>query len=386
MIYNNKDENSKKSFILIVDDIPKNLQILGSILRNNNYDVAVATSGKQAIEIVSNSQPDLVLLDIMMPEMDGFEVCKILKSNFPDLPVIFITAKSEIDELVYGFEIGAVDYITKPFNASELLVRLKTHLSLKQSKDLLVQQKNELELLTKKLQNANQEKIEFLQIASHDLKNPLSSIMGYAELIQRFHKQFTEEKIEGFAIQIIDVVKRMNELINKLLDIEKIEMGKILLNIELLDACVLSENVFKEYIDKAKIKNIKLKKRFKVEKAFIKVDKIAFFQIIDNLLSNAIKYTNPNKSVSLMVNVIENKVIISVIDEGPGFTDDDKLKMFQKFSKLSAKPTGNETSAGIGLAIAKKLIDKMNAQLFLKTELGKGSTFEVIFELEKIME
>ena len=159
-----------------------------------------------------------------------------------------------------------------------------------------------------------------------------------------------------------------------------------MLNIELLDACVLSENVFKEYIDKAKVKNIKLKKRFKVEKAFIKVDKIAFFQIIDNLLSNAIKYTSPNKSVSLMVNIIERKAIISVIDEGPGFTNEDKSKMFQKFSKLSAKPTGNETSAGIGLAIAKKLIDKMNAQLFLKTELGKGSTFEVIFELEKIME
>lgn len=370
----------KKNLILIVDDIPKNLQILGSIIRNNNYDVAVATSGKQAIEIAKNSNPDIVLLDIMMPEMNGFEVCEILKKDCPELPVIFITAKTEIDEIVHGFEVGAVDYLTKPFNATELLVRLKTHLALKQSKDLLAQKNIELEALAENLKKVNDDKTEFLQIASHDLKNPLASIMGYAELIQRFHKQFSDEKIENFTQQIIDVIKRMNDLITKLLDIEKIESGKIFFNFEKLDVCAIMNDIVNEYSNKAKAKNIQLKYLNKVKEAFINTDKIAFQQIIDNLLSNAIKYTKPEKTVNVVLNVLENKVLVKIKDEGPGFTEEDKGKMFKKFTKLSAVPTAGENSAGIGLAITKHLIEKMKADLYFETELGIGSTFEVIIE------
>lgn len=370
----------KKNLILIVDDIPKNLQILGSILRNNNYDVAVATSGRQAIEIAKNSNPDIVLLDVMMPEMNGFEVCEILKKDCPELPVIFITAKTDIDEIVHGFEVGAVDYLTKPFNATELLIRLKTHLALKLSKDLLAQKNIELEALTENLKKVNDDKTEFLQIVSHDLKNPLASIMGYAELIQGFHKQFSDDKIENFSQQIIDVVKRMNDLITKLLDIEKIESGKIFFNNEKFDVCAILNDIVNDYTNKAKAKKIQLKYLNKVKEAFINTDKIAFQQIIDNLLSNAIKYTKPEKIVSVLVDVIGNNVLVKIKDEGPGFTEEDKCKMFKKFTKLSAVPTAGENSAGIGLAITKHLIEKMKADLYFETELGTGSTFEVIFE------
>lgn len=133
------DRKKKGPLVLIVDDVPKNLQVLGSILRNEDYKVAAATSGKQALEMLDKIRPDLVLLDVMMPGMDGFEVCKIIRSR-PEtagIPIIFLTASTGTDDIVKGFSVGAVDYVTKPFNSAELLARVRTHLKLKRLSGLL---------------------------------------------------------------------------------------------------------------------------------------------------------------------------------------------------------------------------------------------------------
>ncbi|MCK4765652.1 MAG: response regulator [Candidatus Aminicenantes bacterium] len=145
-----KVEDNKKPLVLIVDDVPKNLQVLGNILRKKNYNIAAATSGKQALDMVVNSQPDLILLDIMMPDLNGYEVCEKLKENptIKDIPVIFLTAKTETDDIVKGFTVGAVDYLTKPFESAELLARANTHIELKRARDkereLIVQLKEAL--------------------------------------------------------------------------------------------------------------------------------------------------------------------------------------------------------------------------------------------------
>lgn len=133
----NRTKNKEKPLVLIVDDVPKNLQVLGNILRKQEYNIAAATSGKQALDLVKNIQPDLILLDIMMPDIDGFEVCKKLKESTEskDIPVIFLTAKTGTDDIVKGFEVGAVDYLTKPFNSAELLARANTHIELKKARD-----------------------------------------------------------------------------------------------------------------------------------------------------------------------------------------------------------------------------------------------------------
>lgn len=131
-------KNNEKPLVLIVDDVPKNLQVLGNILRKENYNIAAATSGKQALDMVDKILPDLILLDIMMPDIDGFEVCEKLKSapRVKDIPVIFLTAKTSTEDIVKGFEVGAVDYLTKPFNSAELLARANTHIELKQARDI----------------------------------------------------------------------------------------------------------------------------------------------------------------------------------------------------------------------------------------------------------
>jgi CheY-like chemotaxis protein len=160
-----------KSRVLVVDDISKNLQIVGTMLRNEGYQVMPATSGVQALERALGQPPHLILLDLMMPEMDGLEVCRRLKAEplTRQIPVIFLTASNEMEHLVKGFEAGAVDYITKPFNAPELLARVRTHL--------------ELQLARERLREMNEEKNEFMGIAAHDLRNPLSAIKGFAEMI-----------------------------------------------------------------------------------------------------------------------------------------------------------------------------------------------------------
>src|SRR5262249_11632109 len=163
--------NLAKSRILVVDDVVQNLQVVGTMLRNEGYDVMPASSGPQALERVRVRLPDLILLDLMMPEMDGLEVCRRLKADPQNrqIPIIFLTASNEMEHLVKGFEAGAVDYVTKPFNGAELLARVRTHL--------------ELKLARERLREMNDEKNEFMGIAAHDLRNPLSAIRGYAEMM-----------------------------------------------------------------------------------------------------------------------------------------------------------------------------------------------------------
>jgi len=130
---NNNKEKQEIPLVLIVDDVPKNIQLLGNILNNEGYDIIIAENGKEALERISDVLPDIILLDIMMPEMDGYETCKILKENdrTRDIPVIFLTAKTEMEDIVKGFNAGSVDYVTKPFNSTELMARVKTHIKLK---------------------------------------------------------------------------------------------------------------------------------------------------------------------------------------------------------------------------------------------------------------
>ncbi len=193
----------EKPLILLVDDVPKNLSLLANILRNENYDIAVATSGHQALEVAKATQPDLVLLDIMMPEMDGYEVCRQMKKNprTQEARIIFLTARNEADDLVKGFEIGAVDYITKPFSGTELTVRVRTHLELKQSRDELERVNGELQQKNDKLERAY-EKLK--EISQTDMLTRLSNRRDMIEKLQLEVSRFNRNK-KGFTVIISDI-------------------------------------------------------------------------------------------------------------------------------------------------------------------------------------
>jgi len=354
-----------KSRILVVDDISKNLQVVGTILRNEGYHVMPATSGLQALERVSAQPPDLILLDLMMPEMDGLEVCSRLKAEplTRQIPVIFLTASNEMEHLMKGFEAGAVDYITKPFNAPELLARVRTHLELKHARE--------------RLREMNEEKNEFMGIAAHDLRNPLSAIQGYAEMIIEDAQSLAHRDLEGNGQRIREAAKRMTEMVQNFLDANRIERGELKLNMAISDLSPLLQSVLETQSPHATAKGQMIQLELPPTPTLALADVSITLQVFENLVSNAVKYSPPGKKIFVRLKAEAGVVRFEVEDQGPGLSKEDQKKLFGKFARLSAKPTGGEHSTGLGLSIVKRLVEAMNGKVWCESELGMGAKFIV---------
>lgn len=367
-------ENTKKPIILIIDDNPVNIQVVGESLRSNGYDISVALNGKKGITIAKTKHPHLILLDVMMPEMDGFEVSEILKNDedTKDIPIIFLTANISQDDILRGFSAGAVDYITKPFNFHELLARVKTHVQLKLFSDKIEEDKRHLEKL-------NFEKNNFLSIAAHDLKNPIYSISMLAKVIR--DEQLKREEVVEFSSDIINISDRMLELIRNLLDINAIENGKFKVDIINDEISYTIQKVFESYKERAKNKNIKLHFSNNSEGKKVRFDENALIQIADNLISNALKFSPFDKNIFVKIENDDNYLYFKVKDEGPGVTPEDMKKLFGKFTKLSARPTADENSTGLGLSIVKQYAEIMNGNVYCESIQGEGAEFILKLQL-----
>jgi signal transduction histidine kinase len=379
------NEHRSASQILIVDDVPENLQVLGSMLQRKGYDVNVASGGADAIALAQKHPPDLILLDVAMPHMDGFQVCETLKSKeeTKHIPIMFLTAHSDKERIVRGFQVGGVDYVTKPFHAAELLARVRTHLELKESRELIMQRNLEL-------QRINDEKNELLGIVAHDLKNPLNAIRGIAEILRREGVGLPEGQLLEFYDNIYDSSQKMFTLLTNLLSVNAIERGAVQLAIQPVAVYGVVEHLASEYRLQAAAKNITLTVE-NYPDAYAMCDETALVQVLDNLISNAVKYSPHGKHITVRVKVLATEgtqpaagdingvVRIEVQDEGPGLTDEDKKKLFGKFARLSAQPTGKEHSTGLGLSIVKKMVEAMNGNVWCESEYGKGATFIVEF-------
>ncbi len=363
--------------IMVVDDVEENTYIVSTILKSNGYTPIVANSGKQAIILAEQHHPDLMLLDINMPEMNGYEVCKYFKEHesIADIPVVFLTVHADAESITKAFDVGAVDYLTKPFKKAELLARVRVHIALRQALETLEHQ-------NEKLQRLNDEKNEFLGIAAHDLKNPLSSIRGMAQMIvKRKQVELAEEELDEMSHQIETQSNFMFEIITNLLDVNKIENGKLTLQMMPVEILMSLDNVVSRYQLAASKKNITLNFDTDADAPQIYGDPTLTIQILDNIVSNAVKYSPTDKQVwvSLKEDTAKKRIRVEVKDEGPGFSDEDKKKLFGKFARLSAKPTGGEHSTGLGLSIVKRLTEAMGANIWCESELGKGATFILEF-------
>jgi len=357
-----------------VDDDRLNLRILGSILKGEGYTLAEASSGEEAIDTYARFHPDLVLLDVMMPGIDGFETCRRLKKAHAGTcaPVIFITAKNESDDVVEGLGAGGVDYLPKPFNGKEVLARIRSHL---QNRIL----SEELKRLVEQLSNANAAKNRFLGMAAHDLRNPLASIRGLSE----FLRDGAVGPLDAAQVDIVNTIRdasqSMLDLVNELLDVATIEAGELKLRLEphpLAD--LIAKSVALTNMDAARKKT-----RVIIDSSgaspTLPIDVAKMRQVIDNLLSNAVKYSPPGATITAVIHLdaARGTCGFSVRDQGPGIPEGERDKLFKDFGRLSARPTAGEESTGLGLAICRKIVEAHNGSISVENLPSGGSEFRV---------
>ena len=383
-----------KESILIVDDTPANLQLLAQMLSEQGYKVRMAQDGTMALMSIQSSPPDLILLDIMMPELNGYEVCSKLKaSSFTkDIPIIFISALNEVFDKVKAFEVGGVDYITKPFQAQEVLARVEHQLHIRRLTQQLLEQnallqqevhrreiaEAEVRKSLSKEQELNQLKSYFVSMVSHEFRNPLTTILGFAELIRDFDQQLTSEKRQAYLRQIQESARRMTALLNDVLSIGQAEAGKLEFNPEPLDV----EEFCRDLVEEIKLGNsvqhiITFSRPSQLTKACM--DKNLLRQILTNLLSNAIKYSPKGSAVTFDLICQDEKAIFDIKDEGIGISPEDQQRLFESFQRGSN--VGKISGTGLGLTIVKKAVDLHGGQIAVKSEVGVGTTFSVAIPL-----
>jgi two-component system sensor histidine kinase/response regulator len=350
--------------ILVVDDQPTNLQIVGALLGNLGHEIIPAEDGPTALKRMSLRQPDLILLDLLMPGMDGCEVCRQLKANraWHHIPVIFLSAADDKDLIVRALDSGGVDFITKPFNQAELISRVRTQLVLKTARD--------------RLRQLAEDKDELLGILTHDLKNYLGGMNVSAGLLHRQIARFGDERVTQLAenilrnsAQSLAFVKEF--LANAAADHEFTFMPTIVNLVEVTGATA------RHYMEAAQQKGITILTDFPDRTVTARADQSALDQVLHNLTSNAVKFSLPGRKVSLSVRPTNEGAECEVRDEGPGFTEEDKAMMFRRYRRLSARPTGGEPSTGLGLSIVHKLVAGMGGKLLCHSEVGKGTAFTV---------
>ncbi len=363
------EQNLNSGKILIVDDNLKNIELAVSLLQSENYEIAIANSGSDALEMLKEFLPDLILLDIMMPEMDGYEVCQRIKGQemYKDIPILFLTAKTEPEDIIKGFKSGGVDYIKKPFNQDELIVRVGTHINLKHSLDKVVKQ--------------NEEKTALLSITAHDLKNPLQAIWGLLDILEIKIDRLEKEEILEIIYDIKNSTKTAIHITKDLLDLHKYEAGKFNLLVTTFSPFDILMNLIDQYQRISDEKQIRILLKNEIDDVSIYADKNKVERVLENLISNAVKFSPFNTKITISLKLKPKSLVISIKDEGPGLSDSDKKQLFKKFAKLSAKPTGGETSSGLGLSIVKLLTEAMGGSVYCISEFGNGAEFFVEFPI-----
>jgi len=355
--------------ILMVDDISTNLELLSGMLQGQGYKVRAATSGELALQAVHSDPPDLILLDINMPEMNGYEVCAELKSDerLKDIPVIFLSALNETMDKVRAFGIGGVDYITKPFQLEEVEARVKTHLELRRQKRRLQENYDKLEEL-EKLRDG------LVHMLVHDLRTPLTVIAGYHELIKEDPKNTLSAESIGYIADAAEATERIIKMVSDVLDTSKLEEGKMKLAVAECDLSSLLEEVISEV--KSLLGGREVRFTPPETPAAVRADRELISRVIQNLLGNAIKFAPEHGGLLLLgVQTSGNRVRVSFEDNGPGVAPEYRRKIFEKFAQGELRAGNQRYSTGLGLTFCKLAVEAHGGNIGVDSKEGKGSTF-----------
>ena len=359
--------------ILIVDDTLANLRLLTDMLREQGFKVRGAPNGSIALNAVRSNRPDLVLLDINMPGMDGYEVCRQLKADRQtcNVPIIFLSALDEVLDKVRAFEVGGIDYITKPFQLEEVLVRIETHLKLKQLQEQLQQAKEVAERARNEADRANRAKSAFLANMSHEIRTPMNAILGYAQILG------SDSALSAMQRQAVRTIETSGDhllsLINDVLDLSRIEAGReelLLADFDLRAVVQTLDDMFELHCEQ---KNLNWKVDADLPPLWVHGDEKKLSQVLINLLGNAVKFTEAGEVVLKVSARPEHRYSFEVIDTGPGIPLDRQEAIFEPFQQDERGRQKGGT--GLGLAIARQHAGLMGGRLEVESELDQGSRF-----------
>lgn len=360
----------KQHHLLVVDDDRINRELLMHLFERD-YHISTAGSGREALDMLkADPTIDLVMLDIMMPHMSGLEVLSEIRETpeTRNLPVILISAMANTRDVVNGLRLGANDYITKPVDVSVVVARVKTQLMVKR---LLDERQSTITELTK----AEKLRSQLFRIASHDLKTPLSNIRMAEHLLR---KMLPEDKQTNQTLDTIKLtIESMGSIISNFLDMVELQTGQMDIKLKPIELKDVVYNVLTQYEIAADKKEIKFD--MQETEGWVMADASRLIQVVSNLVSNAIKYSPPNSTITVSTRLENGLGYITVADQGPGIPEDEREKLYTEFGKLSTRPTGGESSTGLGLWIVKHLTNAQQGDVGVDFPESGGSTFWVSF-------
>ena len=375
----------KKDRILIVDDVYENLQILGFALNIKNYEIAYATSGAEALNILDDLEFDLILLDIMMPGMDGYEVCKEIRkrANNEDVPVIFLTAKTDHKSIIQGFEVGAQDYITKPFNQKELLARVNTHLIIKNQKDILeievAKKTKQLKIANERLGKLEKTKSDFLNLISYEFWKILNNIDDVTNSFE--DTDLTDTQLELITDLSLSTDK-LNEFVKTLLLIIFINTKEYENNIEKISVNKLLDEVYDYIKDEAEIKEIAFDLIKLKDDILIPGDLELMKRSLFSVLANSLNLEKNSLKIVLKSYLENENVIIEIDDNGKGFPEE----FFNFFNKLIETGEFGEDKEkfGLGLITTKLILDTHFGSIQLYNKEDGGAIVKIALPVKKL--
>jgi two-component system sensor histidine kinase/response regulator len=354
----------KSACILVVDDNQENLKVVSNFLKEEGYKIALALDGESALAVLDENAIDLILLDVMMPGMDGFEVCaKIKKDNaLKEIPIIFLTAKNNTEDIVKGFQLGGVDYITKPFIRDEMLVRVHTHL--------------ELSLSKKELLETIKNRDKLYSIIAHDIRTPFIEISMVLNTLANGYVKMGSPEFNEMLQLLEKSAKSTSTLLSNLLDWTKLQVGALTLNPQLLPISYLINDCVQLLSGSAQSKNIQIESHIESD-AVAYFDDVTMHTVFRNLIVNAIKFTPQNGKITIDARSDSRYLLVNIADTGVGISKDVQQKIFEKNEYLTTRGTSNESGSGLGLHLVKDLTEQNKGTISVESEVGKGSVFTV---------
>jgi signal transduction histidine kinase len=364
--------------ILVVDDDQRNVRLMESILRGSGYQVVKAYNGEEALHVVESRPPDLLLLDVMMPKMSGFELCQTLKRRYETrlLPIILVTALNALEDKVQALEYGADDFLSKPINKVELLAKVRSVLRVKALQDELELKRQEIEATNQELIRMQGFKESMMQMVVHDLKNPLASIMGNVQLIQmQSVDSLTPARLKELLQRTQESARQLMRMILNILQIGKLEERKMTLKLEpVLLQGVVQENV-DEMVGLSGRDNIRLENRVRPDLAAPRADRELLSRVIANLLNNAFKHTPGGGLVTVDAQQEGVAVTLTVSDTGEGIPEELQPHIFDKFVAGESDTSRRMLyDSGLGLTFCRLAVECHGGKIWLKSKPGEGTT------------